>query len=85
MSVSVSPDEKTLVFDHLDHIYSLPASGGEARVLTGDSGIALNFEPAISPDGKAIAFISDRGGQNNLWVMDIDGSHPRRRPRSRVA
>jgi Tol biopolymer transport system component/imidazolonepropionase-like amidohydrolase len=77
MTVDVSPDGRTLVFDLLGHIYRLPIEGGDARVLTGDSGVAMNFQPAWSPDGSRIAFISDRAGQNNLWVMDADGGNPR--------
>ena len=77
MSVDVSPDGRFLVFDLLGHVYRLPSSGGEAELLTGDSGIALNFHPRYSPDGRQIAFISDRGGQNNLWVMSDDGTQPR--------
>ncbi len=77
MTVSVSPDAQTIVFDLLGEIYALPASGGDARLLTAESGVAVNFQPAVSPDGSRIAFISDRAGQNNLWVMNADGSNPR--------
>src|SRR5262245_32433133 len=77
MSVDASPDGRFLVFDLLGHIYRVPSSGGRAEVLTGDSGVAMNFHPRYSPDGRQIAFISDRGGQNNLWVMSADGASAR--------
>ena len=77
MSVDLARDGQWLVFDLLGHIYRLPIAGGEAVNLTANSGIALNFHPRISPDGREIAFVSDRGGQDNLWVMNADGSAPR--------
>ena len=77
MSVDLAPDQSWLVFDLLGHIYRMPAAGGEATVLTQSSGVAVNYQPRLSPDGKLIAFISDRLGQSNLWVMNADGSNPR--------
>ena len=77
MSVDISPDGGWIVFDLLGHVYRVPAAGGEAVSLTQNSGVAINFHPRISPDGGSIAFVSDRGGQNNLWVMDADGGNPR--------
>ena len=77
MSVDISSDGTWIVFDLLGHVYRMPAAGGEATSLTQNSGVALNFHPRISPDGRLIAFISDRRGQNNLWVMNADGSNPR--------
>lgn len=74
MSADLSPDGTWIAFDLLGHIYRMPATGGEATVLTEDSGVAVNFQPRISPDGRSIAFISDRGGQYNLWAMNADGS-----------
>ncbi len=77
MSVDVSPDGRWIVFDLLAHIYRVPIEGGRAEALTQESGVALNYHPKLSPDGARIAFVSDRGGQNNLWVMDADGGNPR--------
>ena len=75
MSVDVSPDGQTLVFDLLGDLYTLPIEGGEARALT--HSIAWEMQPRFSPDGTRIVFMSDAGGGDNVWVMDADGSHAR--------
>ncbi len=74
MSLDVSPDGREIAFDLLGDIYVVPMAGGEARALT--SGVAWDMQPRYSPDGKRIAFTSDRSGGDNVWVMDRDGSHP---------
>ena len=75
MNVTVSPDGQTLAFDLLGDIYSIPVKGGTARPLT--HSIAWEMQPQFSPDGKMIAFTSDAGGGDNIWVMNVDGSQPR--------
>ncbi|HEY0409865.1 MAG TPA: amidohydrolase, partial [Candidatus Dormibacteraeota bacterium] len=74
-SLDVSPDGKTIVFDLLGDVYRLPIGGGEAQALT--HGPAWDSDPRFSPDGTAIAFTSDRGGMESLWVMGADGKDPR--------
>ncbi len=77
-NLDVSRDGSFIAFDLLSHVYRMPATGGTAVCLTQSSGIASNFHPRISPDGKSIAFVSDRGGGDfNLWTMDGDGANPR--------
>ena len=75
MSLDVSPDGKTIAFDLLGDIYTMPASGGTATNIA--SGMAWDMQPRFSPDGKQIAFTSDRAGGDNIWVMDVDGGEPK--------
>ena len=72
MNVDLSPDGKTIVFDLLGDIYTMPSSGGEAKALMTD--IAWQMQPRFSPDGQYIAFTSDEDGGDNLWVMKADGT-----------
>jgi len=74
MSVDVSPDGKEIAFDLLGDIYVMPFAGGEARALT--SGIPWDMQPRYSPDGRWIAFTSDRAGGDNIWIVDRDGKNP---------
>jgi Tol biopolymer transport system component len=71
MSVDVSPDGQQIVFDLLGDLYTLPIGGGTATRIT--HGMALDRMPRWSPDGRQIAFISDRSGGNNVWTISADG------------
>ena len=75
MNVDVSDDGQTLVFDLLGDLYTIPIGGGLATRIS--SGQAFDMQPRFSPDRSSIAFISDRDGNFNLWLMDPDGSNPR--------
>ncbi len=70
MSVDVSPDGQRIVFDLLGDLYTLPIGGGAATRLT--SGMSFDAMPRWSPDGRRIAFVSDRSGGNNLWLISAD-------------
>ena len=72
MNVDISPDGKTLLFDLLGDIYSLPSSGGAATQLT--HGLAINFRPAWSPDGHSFAYISDFTGSLHLHIRNLAGT-----------
>jgi len=69
ISLDVSPDGRTIVFDLLGDLYTVPITGGTAAALT--SGMAYDAQPRFSPDGKSVLFTSDRDGGDNVWVMDL--------------
>jgi imidazolonepropionase-like amidohydrolase/Tol biopolymer transport system component len=71
MNLDVSPDGKTIVFDLLGDIYTIPVKGGKAMLLSG--GKAWEVQPRFSPDGKQISYTSDRDGGDNIWIMNSDG------------
>lgn len=75
MSLDVSPDGRTVAFDLLGDIYVMPIAGGEARAI--DSGLAWSMQPRFSPDGTEIAYTSDAGGGDNIWIMSADGDGKR--------
>jgi Tol biopolymer transport system component len=72
MDVDVSPDGKTIAFDILGDIYSMPIAGGKTTLLAGSR--AWDIQPRFSPDGKVVAFNSDKDGGDNIWIMNADGS-----------
>lgn len=72
MNLDVSPDGKEIVFDLLGDIYLLPITGGAATCIS--AGTPYEVQPRFSPDGKKILFTSDRGGGDNIWMMNKDGS-----------
>lgn len=75
MNLDVSPDGKTIVFDLLGDLYTLPIEGGTATPIR--TGLAFDLQPRFSPDGEHILFTSDAGGGDNLWMAKPDGSEAR--------
>lgn len=72
MNVDVSPDGRSIAFDLLGDIYTMAIEGGTPTRIA--EGLAYEHQPRFSPDGSRIAFVSDRGGGDNIWIMNRDGS-----------
>lgn len=68
---AISPDGKTIAFCYKGDIFAVGAEGGAARQLTTNS--AYDTKPVWSPDGKKIAFSSDREGSLDIYVMSSEG------------
>jgi Tol biopolymer transport system component len=75
MSLDVSPDGRTIVFDLLGDLYTVPMTGGTAKRITSGSG--FDGQPRFSPDGRSIVFVSDRSGSENLYTVDPEGQRVR--------
>ncbi|MEE8257569.1 MAG: amidohydrolase, partial [Acidobacteriota bacterium] len=76
LSLDVSPDGQTIIFELLGDLYTLPIEGGDATRIT--EGMAFDSQPRFSPDGKWIAFVSDRSGSENIWLVKPDGKDPKK-------
>ncbi len=72
LSLDVSPDGRTIAFELMGDIYTLPIAGGQATAIT--SGPPFDSQPRWSPDGKRLVFLSDRDGSENVWTMNADGT-----------
>ncbi|MCR9228628.1 MAG: amidohydrolase family protein [Flavobacteriaceae bacterium] len=70
ISLDVSPDGKTIIFDLMGDLYTLPIQGGKATQIT--QGMAYDVHPRFGPDGKSIVFISDKSGSDNIWTMELE-------------
>lgn len=74
ISVDVSPDGSTIVFDLLGDIYAIPASGRRAARARGP---AMQRTPRFSADGSRVLYVSDESGIENAWISRPDGSEAR--------
>jgi len=72
--VAAASDGRSVVFTLLGKLFRVPAEGGAAEQLT--FGFGWDSEPAVSPDGARVAFVSDRDGSGgNVFVLDVaDGA-----------
>ena len=71
---AISPDGGTIAFTYKGDIYTVPATGGKATQLTTHQ--AHDTRPVWSPDGKRIAFASDRNGNFDVFIMNKEGGAP---------
>jgi Tol biopolymer transport system component len=69
LSLDLSPDGQTIVFDMLGDLFTLPFEGGTATRLT--EGMAFDMQPRFSPDGDHLVFVSDRSGGDNVWTLEL--------------
>ena len=86
INLDVSPDGKQIVFDLLGDLYQMPISGADGKAKRGfpkklTSGVAWDMQPRFSPNGKQVAFTSDRHGKStkagdNIWVIGANGKNP---------
>jgi tricorn protease len=71
----LSPKGERALFTARGDIFSVPIEKGPVRNLTGTSGVHEKW-PAWSPDGTKIAYVSDKTGEEEIWVIPQDGNGP---------
>ena len=75
MSPALSPNGKQVVFEALNQLWLMDI-GGKPRQLTNDK--YYKEDPAWSPDGRSIAYSSDKAGTEDLYVMDVAAGSEKR-------
>ncbi len=70
----VSPDGKTLAFSWQNDLWLAPVAAGRAHRITTHPG--ADGSPQFSPDGKRIAFMSDRSGRSQIYLLEVGGGAP---------
>jgi Tol biopolymer transport system component/DNA-binding winged helix-turn-helix (wHTH) protein len=83
----VSPDGKSILFsmgyESRANLYTMPATGGTPKQLTFLN--AFSIGGVWSPDGRSVAFASDEGGKQRVWIVNADGSLPHPLPTSEMS
>lgn len=75
-NTAISPDGQTVAFTFMGDVYTVPLTGGNAKQIT--TSPAYDTAPVWSPDGKRIAFSSQRKGSSDIYVVDAIGGTPKR-------
>jgi Tol biopolymer transport system component/C-terminal processing protease CtpA/Prc len=66
---AISPDRSEIAFVSGGDIWTVPAGGGDARLLVAHQ--ANESRPLYSPDGQALAFVSDRSGGGDIYILSL--------------
>jgi tricorn protease len=74
-SFDLSPSGRRAVISSQNQIFTIATDRGDISVITNDKGASRNESPQWSPDGKYVAFISDRSGRQEIFLVDPDGKN----------
>ncbi len=78
-SMGISPTGKRVALEARGWIFTVPAKKGDAHLLDGSQGVHRR-DPAWSPDGKTIAYVTDEGGSQKMALYDVATSKETRYP-----
>jgi tricorn protease len=83
-NATIGPSGKRVAVDVRGGILTLPVDDGDARTVLPMTGFRSKY-PTYSPDGKQLAFISDKSGDEEIWICDaVSGGSPRQLTRDHV-